>query len=508
MRKPQKEKQIEGLEMDSTESIKVQFLKIPSPEIIPPSELMERIISILPLAKEFLENIPNNSFHRDEISAEVNKIFSIALPENAGSWENIVTFMKTEIIPRFPSVSNPHFLAYVPSAPAPPAMIGALITPLFNQFLGTVLGSPGGAAVEALAIRWIIQLLDLDSSSFGSFTMGGSSANLTCIYAGLVDKAPWNIIKDGLSNNKRLMIYTSDQSHNSIIKVARILGLGEESVKLVSSDSSFRLTTDAVRTAIEEDEKDESKIPTMIIATAGTTNTGSIDDLKGLYELTREKNLWFHVDGAYGAFARLAMNEVSKELIAIKYADSIALDAHKWLFSPFEAGCAILKDGNKLKNAFDLGAEYLKDTEMEEEYSLQRNFRSYGFPLSRELRGLKIWMVIRSYGKQGLSHLITRNILVAEYLKNKILDHPDLTLMSDGKLSIICFKWNGSDEINEEIITKIQERKKFYLSRTTLKGKPTLRVCILNLHATPELIDEFIEEIENIVSEISESSIE
>lgn len=491
--------------MDPIESIIEQFRQIPSPKIMSPSEITETIKSILPIAEEFLENIPNNSFKRTEKSTEINEIFNIELPETSDSWEEIINFLKTEIIPRFPSVANPHFLAYIPSAPAPPAIIGALITPLFNQFVGTVIGSPGGSAIEGLAIRWITQLLDLDSSSFGCFTIGGSSANLTCIYAGLVDKAPWNIMKDGLTNNKRLMIYTSDQSHNCIIKVARLLGLGEESVRVIASDNSFRLTAEAVRTEIEEDEKSEEKIPIMIIATAGTTNTGSIDNLQGLYELAQEKNLWFHVDGAYGAFAALAMHDISKELAAIKYADSIALDAHKWLFSPFEAGCAILKDGSKLKNAFNLGAEYLKDTEMEEEFFLQRNFRSYGFPLSRELRGLKIWMLIRAYGKQGLSSLITRNILVADYLRQKIREHPDLKLMSTGKLSIICFRWNGSDKLNEEIITRIQERRKFYLSRTTLKGKPTLRVCILNLHATPELMDEFIEEIKSIVSEIDES---
>ncbi|MFX0174532.1 MAG: hypothetical protein ACFE9L_21855, partial [Candidatus Hodarchaeota archaeon] len=152
--------------MDPIESIIEQFRQIPSPKIMSPSEITETIKSILPIAEEFLENIPNNSFKRTEKSTEINEIFNIELPETSDSWEEIINFLKTEIIPRFPSVANPHFLAYIPSAPAPPAIIGALITPLFNQFVGTVIGSPGGSAIEGLAIRWITQLLDLDSSSF------------------------------------------------------------------------------------------------------------------------------------------------------------------------------------------------------------------------------------------------------------------------------------------------------------------------------------------------------
>ncbi|MFW9992991.1 MAG: pyridoxal phosphate-dependent decarboxylase family protein [Candidatus Odinarchaeota archaeon] len=492
--------------MIPSKMIKEQFQETPCPERIFPAELVQRIRSLLPIAEEYLENTPKNHFHRDEGPAEVNEVFNTDLPENPDSWENIVQFLKEEIISRFLAISSPYFLAYIPSAPSPPAIIGAALTPLFNQFAGNVIASPGGSAIEGLAIKWITQLLNLAPTSWGSFTMGGSGANLTCIYAGLVDKAPWNIKKNGLFNNKRLMIYTSDQSHNCIIKAAMLLGLGEESVRIVPSDDSYHLTPEAVRRAIEEDEQDDNKYPVMIIANAGTTNTGAIDDITGLHELAKEKRLWLHVDGAYGAFARITDAAVSKELEALELADSIALDGHKWLFSPFEAGLAILKESNKLRIAFELGAEYLKDSDLEEDYPLQRNFRSYGFPLTRELRGLKIWMLIRSYGKQGLSHLITRNILVADYLRKRIQEHPSMELMTDGKLSIVCFRWTGSDEFNENIITRMQERKKFYLSRTTLKGKATIRVCILNLDATPELMDELIDEIESIVTEVNHIS--
>jgi aromatic-L-amino-acid decarboxylase len=157
-----------------------------------------------------------------------------------------------------------------------------------------------------------------------------------------------------------------------------------------------------------------------------------------------------------------------------------------------------------LRNAFEVGAEYLEDTVLEEDYLLQRNFRNYGFPLSRELRGLKIWMQIRSYGKKGISQLITRNILVADYLRSRIIEHPNLEIMSDGKLSVVCFRWKGSDEFNERIISHIQMRRKFYLSRTKLKDKTTIRVCILNLQSTPSLMDELIEEIENIATELEQ----
>ncbi|MFW9854773.1 MAG: pyridoxal phosphate-dependent decarboxylase family protein [Candidatus Thorarchaeota archaeon] len=488
--------------MNPVKEIRSKFENIPHLKIIESDELTQMIESLFPIIREFLDGRTIRSHYSEETPKEINQAFDSSIPEHPQSWETIIHSIRNDMIPRFPSVGNPYFLAYIPGDPAPPAMLGALLTPIFNQFVGTVIGSPGGTAVESLAIKWIIQLLDLDDSSWGSFTIGGSDANLTCIYTGLVSVAPWNLKKVGLFNQKRLRIYTSDQSHNCILKTAMLLGLGEESVKIIQSDDSFRMTAEAVRSVIKKDEEDKEVIPAVIVATAGTTNTGSIDDLEGLYELAKEKKMWFHIDGAYGAFARITNTPISEELAGIKLADSIALDAHKWLFTPFEAGCAIVKDSEKLRNAFELSAEYLKDSELEDEYILQRNFRSYGFPLSRGLRGLKIWMLISSYGKRGLSQLITRNILAADYLRHKIQNHPHLELMSDGKLAIVCFRWRGSDQLNENIVGVLQRKKRYYLSRTSLKGRATIRVCILNLRTTLRLIDGLIDEIESIVEDI------
>ncbi len=492
--------------MNPSEIIRDKFGMTASPEIISPEELTQRINLLLPIVQDFLENRANNPFLKDENPQQVSETFDLDVPEYSDTFENVVDYLKNIVIPRFPSISNPRFLAFIPSDPAPPAMIGALLTPLFNQFTGTVIGSPGGSALESLAIKWIIQLLNLNQTSWGSFTMGGSGANLTCMYTGIVNKAPWNLKKTGLANNKRLRIYTSDQVHKCILKAGMLLGLGEESFREIPTDKSYSLSPEAVLPYIEEDEQDDRIIPIMIIATTGTTNTGAIDDIYGLYELAQKKDLWLHIDGAYGAFAKLAKHKVSKKFNSISLADSIALDCHKWLFTPFEAGLAVVKDSKKLRNAFEVGAEYLEDTVLEEDYLLQRNFRNYGFPLSRELRGLKIWMQIKSYGKQGISQFITRNILVADYLRSRIIEHPNLELMSDGKLSIVCFRWKESDEFNERIISNIQKRRNFYLSRTKLKNKTTIRVCILNLQSTPSLMDELIKEIENIATRLMKTN--
>ncbi|MFW9779182.1 MAG: pyridoxal phosphate-dependent decarboxylase family protein [Candidatus Heimdallarchaeota archaeon] len=488
--------------MDPRLKIREEFDNLQCPELISSQELTKRIESLLPLIREYLDHKSSKSHYSTETPQEVNNLFDANLPECPETWDSTVKFLRNIAIPRFPSVGNPHFFAYIPGDPAPPAMIGASLTPFFNQFVGTVIGSPGGTAIESLSIKWIIQMLQLDDSSWGSFTTGGSGANLACMYTGLVDRAPWDFKNDGINGNKRLMIYTSDQSHNCILKSAMLLGLGQRSVQIIETDESFRMTAETARIIIEKDEMEGNKVPALIVGTAGTTNTGAIDDLRGLSRLAREKELWFHIDGAYGAFARIANHEVARDLADIQLADSIALDAHKWLFAPFEAGCAIVSDGEKLRNAFELSAEYLKDSELETEYPLQRNFRSYGFPLTRELRGLKIWMLIRSYGKSGLSNLITRNILAADYLRQRVRVHPNLELMSDDKLGIVCFRWKGTDQLNKELVGALQERKKYYVSRTLLKGRITIRVCILNLRTTLELMDKFIEEIEDIFREI------
>ncbi|MCE7736962.1 MAG: aminotransferase class V-fold PLP-dependent enzyme [Candidatus Heimdallarchaeota archaeon] len=477
-------------------------LKIPKdPEY---SELLQFLKVGIENAFQYSQNTDNLPFHQNWDSTKISNIVKHDIPSEAIDLSSQLNFIKDQLIPYFPSTGSSSFLAYIPSDPMPQSMIIAALTPFFNQFAGSVQGSPGGTAIESLVVKWIAQLLGLPSSSFGCFTSGGSMANLTAIYTGLVhqlEKRGINVKEDGLINLRRPMIYISDQTHNAIEKAIMVLGLGSKSIHKIQTDDDCRLTRSLIEKAIQADIKKygDEFIPLMVVATTGTTNTGSIDDLEGIKEVCEEQNLWLHVDGAYGAFSKLAKLEVGTELSSIVSCDSIALDCHKWLYSPFEAGVVLVRDHIILKKAFELTAEYLLDSELENDLPLQRNFRAYGFPLTRELRGLKVWSVIMSYGKEGLSNAITRDILKADMLRELVTNHPRFELLNRAKLGVVCFRFIGSDEENDKILQSLQDRQNFYLSRTAIHGIPVIRACFINRRSTLETVRNLMAELDEIL---------
>lgn len=480
-------------------------LKIPKdPEY---SELAQFLRVGIENAFQYSQNTDNLQFHQKWDSTEISHVVQHEIPSKAVDLSSQLNFIKDHLIPYFPSTGSSSFLAYIPSDPMPQSMIIAALTPFFNQFAGSVQGSPGGTAIESLVLKWIAQLLGLPISSFGCFTSGGSMANLTAIYTGLVhqlEKRGIKVKEEGLIGHKRPIIYISDQTHNAIEKAIMVLGLGSKSIHTIQTGEDCRLTKSLLEKAIVADivEYGDNIIPLMVIATAGTTNTGSIDDLGGIKEVCEKLNLWFHVDGAYGAFSKLAKLDIGTELTSISSCDSIALDCHKWLYTPFEAGLVLVRDHMILKNAFELTAEYLIDSELENDLPLQRNFRAYGFPLTRELRGLKVWSVIMSYGKEGLRNAITRDILKADMLRELITNHPQFELLNKAKLGVVCFRYKGSAEQNNKILQSLQDRQNFYLSRTAIHGIPVIRACFINRRSTLDTVKELMDEFDEILAKL------
>ena len=374
--------------------------------------------------------------------------------------------------------------------------------PAFNQFIGNVIASPGGIAIENLTLLWIKQLIGYPETAGGCFTSGGSMANVTCLFAGLNNRVPW-LKEQGLSYGKTPLVYCSDQTHNSVFKALLMFGLGLQNIRIIPSDNNFQINLNALRDQISIDKKDVNVFPTIVIANAGTTNTGAIDDIEGLLTIVKELNLWLHIDGAYGALSKITNTPASELLKKLQEADSIALDAHKWMFIPYEAGISLVKDRKNLKEAFLITAEYLTESHSAEESNLMVNFWEYSPQLSREFRGLKVFFFLMSYGESGLKTFITKNIHLAKYLSSRIKEDENFELMSQSELSIVCFRWKGSDELNNRIITQIQKNNRYYVSKTTLKGKVTIRVCIVNLTANIAIIDGLLDEIKAVANNLN-----
>ncbi len=477
------------------------FNKISLPPVVHPSELLESLKSYFPHLEKILKEKNLVPFSRDENINEIGEIISSNIPQEPSSLSTIKNYITQELIPRF-SYENVNFFGFIPRSPAAPSLLAESLSPFFNQFLGSAEASPAATAIESQAIRWIGELLGFTGKFFGNFSIGGSSANMEGIYTGIISKIPWNYKEIGLINNRRPIIYTSDQTHMCVKKAILMLGLGLDSLRIIESDENFMLSPESLRHQIEIDNQQSELLPIMIVATTGTTNTGSIDDIEKLAKIAESYNLWLHIDAAYGGFAKIADHQVSENLAHLHLADSLAIDTHKWLYTALEGGCLIVKDDQNLKNAFDVRAEYLHDVEIEEQHTLIRNFSSYGFPLSRKWRGLMVWMNVKFFGVQGLSKLITSNIFVSEYFAHKIDEHDQMYLTAKPKLGVICFRWNGDDELNNRIYFSFLAKGKYFIGRTTLKGQLTLRVCVLNLETNIEKMDELLKEIENIVKSL------
>jgi glutamate/tyrosine decarboxylase-like PLP-dependent enzyme len=292
-----------------------------------------------------------------------------------------------------------------------------------------------------------------------------------------------------------LRFYASDQVHSCHQKALEILGLGAKSLTQVQSDGHQRMDIAALEKAIAEDRAAGVK-PACIIGTAGTTNTGALDDLKAIAAICQREGIWFHVDGCIGAFVKIAPN--NKNLVqGIELADSVALDPHKWLHTPFEAGCVLVRDAKRHFETFELHGEYLQ---LQPRGPIAGKFLSdYGFELSRGFKALKIWMSLKENGFEKFGRLIDQNIEQAQYLERQIVAHPKLELIAPVGLNIVCFRYaNGiTDEaalkaLNTELMLRIQESGSALPSDTTVAGKHCLRVAINNHRTRREDLDQFL----------------
>jgi aromatic-L-amino-acid decarboxylase len=397
---------------------------------------------------------------------------------------------------------QPRFFGYVASPATAPGAFADLITSTLNANVTAWRSSPAAAEVEQLVVRWLGSLVGFSDAAHGLLTSGGSLANLTAILIAQRSQSEVDISRAGLWNTSpKQTLYASDQIHMSIPKAADILGIGRNQVRLVPTDKNFRISRSSLRRSIQQDLKDGLK-PFCIVGSAGTVNTGAVDPLNGIADVAEEFGLWFHVDGAYGAFA--FMDERKRKLFnGIERADSLSLDPHKWLYTPIDAGCLLLRDESRARKAFSANeADYIKIHEQNKEESFA--FWDYGVELSRRFRALKIWMTLRYFGSRRIAAAIAEDIALAHYLAKQITAAEDFELLAPVELSICCFRYlpkkfrktsanSGAeatlDEINTRLMQAVQRSGDAYLSNATVNGKFALRACITNFRTTRADID-------------------
>ncbi|HSQ24922.1 MAG TPA: pyridoxal-dependent decarboxylase [Pyrinomonadaceae bacterium] len=416
---------------------------------------------------------------------------------------------------------HPRFFGYVASPSTPAGAFADLVASALNASVTSWRSAPAPTEVERTVVRWLGSLIGFDEQTQGLLTSGGSMANLNALLIAHRAKADVPIARVGIrGTDVPMTIYASDQVHLSIIKAADILGLGQESVRLLPSDERFCLDTAALSSAIEQDRRQGLK-PFCVIGSAGTAATGAIDSLADIAQIARENNLWFHIDGAYGAPA--AMIEDRRSMFAgLDLADSISLDPHKWLYTPVDCGCLLFHDGATARKAFVTEADYIKVHELAEIESFA--FWDYGIELSRRFRALKVWLTLKYYGAARLMEAIQDDIAMAYYMAERIQAERELELLAPVQLSICCFRYvparlraesraadNVADRqrlnaqlnrLNERIMHRVQRGGRAYLSNAMLRGQFALRACIINFRTTRADIDLTLETVREAAREI------
>ncbi len=381
-------------------------------------------------------------------------------------------------------IDHPRFVAFIPSSPTWPSVLGELLASGYNVFQGTWLESAGPSEVELVVLDWFKEWLGYPAEAAGLLLSGGSAANLTALVVAREAR-----LGDRGDAVDRGVIYASDQAHSSVERAARILGFRADQVRVVPGDDDFRLRLPALEAAVAEDRAAGLR-PFLVVANAGATSTGAIDPLDELADACAHLGLWLHADGAYGGFAALT-ERGRRALAGIERADSITLDPHKWLFQTYEAGCLLVRDGVLLPRTFHVMADYLKDTTV---LGQEVNFADRGIQLTRRFRALKIWLSLQYFGAAAFREAIDRALDIALEAQSAIEDAPDLELLSPASLGVVCFRRHppgvddgaALDRINTRILASINDLGEAMISSTRIRGSYALRLCIMNWRTSAE----------------------
>ena len=393
---------------------------------------------------------------------------------------------------------HPKFFGYITSSAAPIGALADLLAASVNPNVGAHVLSPIATEIESQTIQWLAEFIGVSPDYGGILVSGGNMANFTAFLAGRTAKGPKAIKEDGLSNlSGKLTVYCSKSTHTWIDKAAVLFGLGSNSVRWIQTDTDNRMNNRILEETINEDIENGCQ-PIMVIGTAGDVSTGVVDDLKGLGAICKTYDLWFHIDGAYGVPAAI-VPKYKKLFDGLSEADSIALDPHKWLYSPLEAGCTLVKDPQHLIDTYSSRPEYYNFNKIKGEYA--KNYYEYGFQNSRGFRALKVWLSLQQVGRSGYEKLINEDIELAELLFELADENSELEAVSQN-LSITTFRYAQVDKkgdndhlnrLNQILLNELQTGGRVFLSNAVVRDLYCLRACIVNFRTTKDDIIEMID---------------
>ena len=420
------------------------------------------------------------------------------VPFEPGSAEAVYQAFCEHIQPYTNGNRHPRAWGWVRGTGTPLAMLADMLASGINAHMAG--GNQAPALVEEQCLRWLAQLMGMPPETSGLLTSGGSMANLIGLAVARHAKAGFDVRQDGLqSAHPQLLVYGSTETHSWAQKAVELFGLGSDSYRRIPVDDAHRINLDQLRAQISADEAAGHR-PIAIIANCGTVNTGAIDDLPALATLCRDHDLWFHVDGAFGALLQLTPRY--RHLVqGMELADSLAFDLHKWIYLPFEIGCVLVRDPQAHTAAFATRASYLEEAEG----GIMAGglpFADRGIELTRSFKALKLWMSLKVHGVSTYAALIEQNMAQAADLESLIRAHAHLELLAPRAMNVVCFRYlddrldqTALDRINRRLVVELQESGLYIVSGTVLEGRYALRIANTNHRSRMDDFDSLVVDV-------------
>lgn len=445
---------------------------------------------------EHIANLPAAPRSNLNNIVEIAQSLREAPPETGTDFESLLKFLMERVIPVSINTAHPAYMGYIPGGGLYPSALADFLAAATNRYVGAWYAAPAAARLEANVLDWFAELMGYPQTSRGIMTTGGSLAN----FSGVVT-ARKHVLGDDIANGT---LYCSDQTHHSVMKAAMLAGIPERNIRLLPVDANFRALPQQFESAIQKDLKHNLK-PFLLVANAGSTNTGAVDPLHELADISQKYALWYHIDGAYGGFFNLC-EEGKRKLAGIELSDSMVLDPHKGLFTPYGCGSLLVKDGERLHRAHMLSADYMQDQFTP---AGEINFTEHSPELSRSFRGLQVWLPLKLFGLQAFRENLAEKLQLTQWLYQRFLAEPGFECLSVPDLSVITFRYRpqGGDieSFNRRLLESIVKSGKLFLSSTLLNGAFAIRVCILSFRTHQAEVEEAFEIIKAAARELEKA---
>ena len=417
-------------------------------------------------------------------------------PDTGTDLEDVLTTLFDVCIPTSFNTAGPGYLAYIPGGGVFPSALADLIANAVNRYVGVWVAAPALVQLELNVVRWFCEIVGFPAGSGGILTSGGSLANLTAIVTARRERLP--------DDFRRGTLYTSDQTHHSVRKSAVLAGFPEANVREIPSNERQEMQVDALVERIEAD-RTAGFTPFLVVASAGTTNTGAVDPLPEIADVSSRLGLWLHVDGAYGAF--FALTERGRTALrGIERADSVTLDPHKGLFLPYGTGSLLVRDEQTLRRAHATFADYMPTMQHDADFV---DFCDMSPELSRDFRGLRAWLPIKLFGLDAFRDGLDEKLDLARWAADRLREIPDMTIVCEPRLSLTAFRLEPAgldteaiDALNEELLARINGLRNVYLTATRVDGRYALRICVLSFRTHMDRMEQCLDDIRASVAEV------